>query len=91
MAEVTLRYLDATNVDVFAPAIGNAHGTYKRAPVLDFQRVSDIVAAQSGVYTAPRTEVAPHRSAASAAGAAEAAFEAIGVRARLGMRTTSVR
>jgi fructose/tagatose bisphosphate aldolase len=30
---------------VFAPAIGNAHGTYKRAPVLDFQRVSDIVAA----------------------------------------------
>ncbi len=43
--EVTLRYLEATNVDVFAPAIGNAHGTYKRAPVLDFQRVSDIVAA----------------------------------------------
>lgn len=41
--EVTLRYLEATNVDVFAPAIGNAHGTYKRAPVLDFQRVSDIV------------------------------------------------
>lgn len=43
--EVTLRYLEATHVDVFAPAIGNAHGTYKRAPVLDFQRVSDIVAA----------------------------------------------
>jgi len=43
--EVQLRYLEATNVDVFAPAIGNAHGTYKRAPVLDFQRVSDLVAA----------------------------------------------
>lgn len=43
--EVTLRYLEATQVNVFAPAIGNAHGTYKRAPVLDFQRVSDIVAA----------------------------------------------
>lgn len=43
--EVTLRYLEATGVDVFAPAIGNAHGTYKRAPQLDFQRVSDIVAA----------------------------------------------
>ena len=43
--EVTLTYLEATGVDVFAPAIGNAHGTYKRAPVLDFQRVSDIVAA----------------------------------------------
>jgi fructose-bisphosphate aldolase class II len=42
---VTLAYLEATGVDVFAPAIGNAHGTYKRAPVLDFQRVSDIVAA----------------------------------------------
>lgn len=43
--EVTLGYLEATGVDVFAPAIGNAHGTYKRAPVLDFQRVSDIVGA----------------------------------------------
>ncbi|MGC3995405.1 MAG: class II fructose-bisphosphate aldolase [Propionicimonas sp.] len=43
--EVQLRYLEATGVDVFAPAIGNAHGTYKRAPVLDFQRVSDLVAA----------------------------------------------
>ena len=43
--DVQLRYLEATNVDVFAPAIGNAHGTYKRAPVLDFQRVSDLVAA----------------------------------------------
>lgn len=42
---VQLRYLEATGVDVFAPAIGNAHGTYKRAPVLDFQRVSDLVAA----------------------------------------------
>ncbi len=43
--EVQLRYLEATQVDVFAPAIGNAHGTYKRAPILDFQRVSDLVAA----------------------------------------------
>ncbi len=43
--EVQLRYLEATGVDVFAPAIGNAHGTYKRAPILDFQRVSDLVAA----------------------------------------------
>jgi ketose-bisphosphate aldolase len=40
-----LDFLDATHVDVFAPAIGNAHGTYKQAPVLDAQRVSDIVAA----------------------------------------------
>lgn len=43
--EVALKFLDATGVDVFAPAIGNAHGTYRQAPVLDFQRVSDLVAA----------------------------------------------
>ena len=43
--KVSLAYLEATGVDVFAPAIGNAHGTYKRPPVLDFQRVSDLVAA----------------------------------------------
>jgi ketose-bisphosphate aldolase len=43
--EVVLDFLERTDVDVFAPAIGNAHGTYKQAPVLDFQRVSDIVAA----------------------------------------------
>jgi ketose-bisphosphate aldolase len=43
--EVALEFLRTTGVDVFAPAIGNAHGSYKQAPVLDFQRVSDIVAA----------------------------------------------
>jgi ketose-bisphosphate aldolase len=43
--KAALDFLDATHVDVFAPAIGNAHGTYKKAPVLDAQRVSDIVAA----------------------------------------------
>jgi ketose-bisphosphate aldolase len=43
--QVALDFLDTTGVDVFAPAIGNAHGSYKQAPVLDIQRVSDIVAA----------------------------------------------
>nr|WP_246318578.1 class II fructose-bisphosphate aldolase [Leifsonia psychrotolerans] len=43
--EVSLRFIEATGVDVFAPAIGNAHGVYKREPVLDFQRVTDIVTA----------------------------------------------
>jgi ketose-bisphosphate aldolase len=43
--DVALDFLRTTQVDVFAPAIGNAHGSYKRAPVLDFDRVSDIVAA----------------------------------------------
>jgi fructose-bisphosphate aldolase class II len=42
---VALDFLRTTGVDVFAPAIGNAHGSYKKAPVLDAQRVSDIVAA----------------------------------------------
>ncbi|KDA05315.1 tagatose-bisphosphate aldolase [Microbacterium sp. CH12i] len=41
--DVQLRFLEATGVDVFAPAIGNAHGSYKTAPVLDAQRISDIV------------------------------------------------
>ncbi|MFD9871280.1 class II fructose-bisphosphate aldolase [Streptomyces niveus] len=42
---VALEFLRTTHVDVFAPAIGNAHGSYKKAPVLDAQRVSDLVAA----------------------------------------------
>ncbi|TFD48815.1 class II fructose-bisphosphate aldolase [Cryobacterium frigoriphilum] len=41
--EVALRFIEETGVDVFAPAIGNAHGVYTHEPVLDFQRVSDIV------------------------------------------------
>ena len=44
--DVSLRFIEETGVDVFAPAIGNAHGTYRSAPVLDAQRVSDIVAAR---------------------------------------------
>ncbi len=37
-------FIQATGVDVFAPAIGNAHGVYRTEPKLDAQRVSDIVA-----------------------------------------------
>jgi ketose-bisphosphate aldolase len=44
--EVALDFIRSTGVDVFAPAIGNAHGVYKSEPKLDAQRVSDIVAAQ---------------------------------------------
>jgi ketose-bisphosphate aldolase len=43
---VALEFIRATGVDVFAPAIGNAHGVYRSEPKLDAQRVSDIVAAQ---------------------------------------------
>ena len=42
---VSLKFLEETGVDVFAPAIGNAHGRYAKAPRLDAQRISDLVAA----------------------------------------------
>ena len=43
--EVAVDFIKRTGVDCFAPAIGNAHGQYRSAPVLDAQRVSDLVAA----------------------------------------------
>ncbi len=43
--EVAVDFIRRSGVDVFAPAIGNAHGLYTETPVLDHQRVSDIVAA----------------------------------------------
>ena len=43
--EAAVGFIRATGVDVFAPAIGNAHGMYRSAPTLDSQRVSDIVEA----------------------------------------------
>ena len=43
--DVAVDFIKATGVDVFAPAIGNAHGMYKTTPKLDSQRVSDLVAA----------------------------------------------
>jgi ketose-bisphosphate aldolase len=36
-------FIRTTGVDVFAPAIGNAHGVYRAAPELDGRRVSAIV------------------------------------------------
>jgi len=41
--ETSLTFIEETGVDVFAPSIGNAHGSYKTTPVIDFDRVSDIV------------------------------------------------
>ncbi len=43
---VALDFIRSTGIDVFAPAIGNAHGLYRSEPKLDAERVSDIVAAQ---------------------------------------------
>lgn len=41
-----LEFVRTTGVDCFAPAIGNAHGFYDGEPQLDFERVSEIVAAE---------------------------------------------
>ena len=43
--EVAVEFIKTTGVDVFAPAIGNAHGQYKKAPRLNHQRVTDLVEA----------------------------------------------
>ena len=43
--EIAVDFIKGTGIDVFAPAIGNAHGTYKTAPTLDSQRVTDLVEA----------------------------------------------
>ncbi|MBA2561084.1 MAG: class II fructose-bisphosphate aldolase [Propionibacteriales bacterium] len=43
--DVAVDFMKQTQVDCFAPAIGNAHGQYGSAPVLDHQRVSDLVEA----------------------------------------------
>ena len=45
--DTVLAFVDATGIDVFAPAIGNAHGSYKAAPVLDAARVTEIVEARN--------------------------------------------
>ena len=43
--ETALDFIRSTQVDVYAPAIGNAHGMYTATPKLDSQRVTDIVEA----------------------------------------------
>lgn len=43
--ETAVDFIKSTGVDIFAPAIGNAHGMYRTTPKLDSQRVTDIVEA----------------------------------------------
>lgn len=43
--DTAVDFITSTGVDVFAPAIGNAHGMYLATPKLDSQRVTDIVEA----------------------------------------------
>ncbi len=40
--EEAKRYVEATNIDIFAVSIGNAHGFYKGVPKLDFDRFRQI-------------------------------------------------
>jgi fructose-bisphosphate aldolase class II len=49
--DVAVRFIRTTGVDVFAPAIGNAHGVYDATPTLDAERVTALVHA-TGVPTA---------------------------------------
>lgn len=42
--EVSARFIEATGVYAFAPAIGTAHGLYKAEPKLTPERVSELVA-----------------------------------------------
>ena len=39
-----VHFMRATGIDCFAPAIGTAHGVYKGAPNINFDRVAEIVA-----------------------------------------------
>jgi len=43
--EAAVEFIRATGVDIFAPAIGNAHGLYRARPTLDHQRITDLVEA----------------------------------------------
>ena len=43
--ETAVGFIERTGVDIFAPAIGNAHGMYKARPTLDHQRISELVEA----------------------------------------------
>lgn len=40
-----VEFLEQTGIDAFAPAIGTAHGLYKSAPKINFDRVREIVTA----------------------------------------------
>ena len=45
--EKCVEFLEQTQIDSFAPAIGTAHGLYKTAPKIDFDRVEAIVKAHA--------------------------------------------
>ena len=57
--EQALTFVDQTGVDIFAPAIGTAHGVYKtKNPKLDFDRLKKIADLINGKY--PRVPLVIH-------------------------------
>lgn len=44
--DLAVAFMRQTKIDSFAPAIGTAHGVYKKEPKINFQRVEEIVAAE---------------------------------------------
>ena len=44
--EQAVAFMRTTKIDSFAPAIGTAHGVYRREPKINFRRVEEIVAAE---------------------------------------------
>lgn len=43
--DIAVDFIRRSGVDVFAPSIGNAHGRYRQAPVLDADRITALVEA----------------------------------------------
>ena len=43
--EVAVGFIERTGIDIFAPAIGNAHGMYRAQPTLDHERITELVEA----------------------------------------------
>lgn len=60
--EVALNFIKESQVDVFAPAIGNAHGRYLVEPVLDADRVKKFMKQQASLlpYTVDQECLRPN-------------------------------
>lgn len=57
--DMAVEFVEKTRVDLFAPAIGTAHGVYKtKTPVLDFERLATIAEKING--NGPRTPLVIH-------------------------------
>ena len=59
--EVVVDFVRTTGVDVFAPAIGNAHGLYKAEPTLDAAKSVGYCGGVSNPHCTPRWDRDDHR------------------------------